>query len=94
MDFYEVFTKRHITRKFEKEDIPEETLNRILKAGLSAPSHNHLREWEFIILRTDEEKENALKFIQESAAKQNEYVKTLKMEESADKMYKYAMPLQ
>ena len=29
-----------------------------------------------------------------SAAKQTEYVKTLKMEESAEKMYKYAMPLQ
>ena len=94
MDFYEVFTKRHITRKFEKDDIPKETLNKILQAGLNAPSHNHLREWEFIILRTDEEKENALKFINENAAKQTEYIKTLKMEESAEKMYKYAMPLQ
>ena len=62
MDFYDVFTKRHITRKFQKEEIPEDVLNRILKAGISAPSHNHLREWEFIILKTDEEKENALKF--------------------------------
>ena len=86
MDFYDVFTKRHITRKFEKEEIPEDVLNRILKAGISAPSHNHLREWEFIILKTDEEKENALKFIKDSAAKQTEYVKTLKMEESAEKM--------
>ena len=94
MDFYDVFTKRHITRKFEKEDIPEETLNKILKAGLCAPSHNHLREWEFIILKTDSEKENALKFIKESAQKQNEYIKTIKMEESAEKMYQYAMPLQ
>lgn len=94
MNFYDVFTKRHITRKFEKEEIPEEVLNRILKAGLSAPSHNHLREWEFIILKTDEEKENALKYIKESASKQTEYIKTLKLEESAEKMYKYAMPLQ
>ena len=60
MDFYDVFTKRHITRKFQKKEIPEDVLNRILKAGISAPSHNHLRKWEFIILKTAEEKEKML----------------------------------
>jgi hypothetical protein len=33
-------------------------------------------------------RKNAFKFIKDSAAKQTEYVKTLKMEESAEKMYK------
>jgi len=51
MDFYEVVEKRMTIRDFSSKKIEEEKLKRILNAGLKAPSHNHLRQWEFILLK-------------------------------------------
>ena len=36
MDFYDVINKRRTIRQFEQGDIPKETLERILNAGLKA----------------------------------------------------------
>ena len=54
MDFYEVINKRRTIRQFEEGEIPKETLNRILDAGLKAPSSNHLREWEIVTITEKE----------------------------------------
>jgi nitroreductase len=51
MDFYEVVEKRRTVREFDSKPVEEQKLLRILAAGLKAPSHNHLREWEFILLK-------------------------------------------
>ena len=50
MDFYEAVEKRRTVREFQSKPIESEKLLRVLAAGLKAPSHNHLREWEFILI--------------------------------------------
>lgn len=50
MEFYETVSKRRSIRQFEDREIPRETLERILDAGLKAPSSNHQRRWELVTL--------------------------------------------
>jgi len=51
VDFYEVVERRRTEREFQSKPVEEEKLLRVLAAGLKAPSHNHLREWEFILIK-------------------------------------------
>ena len=50
MEFYEVIEKRRSIRQFEDRAIPQDVLERILTAGLKAPSSNHQRQWELVAL--------------------------------------------
>lgn len=50
MEFYEVIEKRRSIRQFEDKEIPRDVLERILTAGLKAPSSNHQRQWELVTL--------------------------------------------
>lgn len=50
MEFYEVINTRRSIRQFEDKEIPKEMLERILDAGLKAPSSNHQRRWELVTL--------------------------------------------
>ena len=50
MEFYQVIDSRRSIRQFEDREIPKEALERILNAGLKAPSSNHQRRWELVTL--------------------------------------------
>ena len=63
MEFYQVINNRRTVRDLTAEPIPADVLERIIAAGIQAPTHDHGREWEFVILRKEEEKENALQFV-------------------------------
>jgi nitroreductase len=56
VDFYEAVDKRRTVREFLPKPIDAEKLLRVLAAGLKAPSHNHLREWEFILIEDFEQR--------------------------------------
>jgi nitroreductase len=60
MDFYEAVEKRRTVREFQSKPVEEEKLLRVLAAGLKAPSHNHLREWEFILLKDFEQRKRVV----------------------------------
>lgn len=60
MDFYETVEKRRTVREFQSKPIEEEKLLRVLAAGLKAPSHNHLREWEFILIKDFEQRKRVV----------------------------------
>ncbi len=68
MDFYQAVERRRTFREWEKADVPEDTIHRILQAGLMAPSNNHLRQWEYIVLHNEKEKKRALKFVRDGDA--------------------------
>ena len=96
MELYEAINKRRTVREWQNKDVDISAIKRIIDAGLKAPTHNHLREWEFIVLYTAEEKTKALQFTKEG-------VEQFKKENNFDswpnktieqKMYKYAVPLQ
>ena len=59
MEFYDVVNKRRTSREFLDKDVDFDKIKRILEAGNKAPTWNHNRNWSYIILKTDEEKEYA-----------------------------------
>ena len=98
MELYEAINKRRTVREFLDKPVDFEAIKRILEAGNKAPTWNHNRNWSFIVLRTDEEKEYAFEQAKKIADKFNAekhlnaprpYQTTL-----AQKMYGYAMPRQ
>ncbi len=50
MDFYEVVNSRRTIRDFTSEPISEETIERIISAGMKAPTNDHMRDWHFIVI--------------------------------------------
>ena len=98
MEFYEAVDKRKTTRKFLDTEVDFEAIKRILEAGNRAPTWNHNRNWQYIILRTDEEKEYAFSEAKAIADK-FEADRYLNMPRPypitlGQKMYGYAMPRQ
>lgn len=51
MDFYEVINKRRTIRDFENVSIDDNTIRRIIEAGMKAPTNDHMRDWHFIVIR-------------------------------------------
>jgi nitroreductase len=97
-DFYQVIDKRRTVRNFEDKPVEQEKLNRILKAGMKAPSHNHMREWHFVFLKDPAKRQTVLelgdafsrtpdrKFLDETLGKiTNHYQR---------EVYSYSVPLQ
>ncbi len=98
MEFYEAVANRRTVREFLDKEVDFEVIKRILEAGNKAPTWNHNRNWGFIVLRTDEEKEFAFDYAKRIADKfdaerylniPRPYPITL-----GQKMYAHAMPRQ
>jgi len=62
MSVYEAIAARRTIRDFGDRPIEHETLLRILDAGLKAPSHNHLREWHFVLVEDRAQRESLARF--------------------------------
>jgi len=56
MEFIDVIEKRRSVRDFRHTAIPEGILEYAIKNGFKAPTYNHLREWDFIIIKNIESK--------------------------------------
>lgn len=54
MDLLDVMLKRRSVRKYTDEEIPKEKLNRILQAGLLAPTSRNLRPCNFLVIENKE----------------------------------------
>lgn len=98
MEFYDAIDRRRTVRQFLDKEVDFEAIKRILDAGNKAPTWNHSRNWSYIVLRTDDEKEYAFDYAKKVADKfdaekylnmPRPYPTTL-----AQKMYGYAMPRQ
>ena len=94
MEFYQVINNRRTVRDLTAEPIPVDVLERIIAAGIQAPAYDHRREWEFVILRGEEEKENALQFVKAFAEAQGENRFVSASASPQQKMYADAMPKQ
>lgn len=51
MEFYDVVDKRRTIRDFEDCSITDTVIERIINAGMKAPTNDHLRDWHFIIIK-------------------------------------------
>ena len=98
MELYEAINKRKTTREFLDAKVDFEVIKRILEAGNKAPTWDHNRNWQFIILRTDEEKEYAFSEAKAIADKfdADKYLSMPRPYQITlgQKMYGYAMPKQ
>lgn len=64
MDIYQAIEQRRTVRDFDDRLIPAEVLQRIIAAGLKAPTNNHLREWEFIVVDDQSSKQRLIQPIE------------------------------
>lgn len=53
----EVIRKRRSIRSYQSKEVEEEKVREILKAAMFAPSANHRRPWEFVVVREKESRE-------------------------------------
>ncbi len=51
MDFYEVLNRRRTIRDFSDREVSAEVLKRVLDAAFKAPTNDHLRQFEFVVVR-------------------------------------------
>jgi len=51
MEFYEAVKRRRTIRDFARSTVAPGKIHRALGAGLRAPTYNHLREWDFVLVR-------------------------------------------
>ena len=54
MEFYEVVKSRRTIRNFTNKKVDKKIIERILSAGLMAPTNDHLRNWEFVVVTEKE----------------------------------------
>ena len=97
MDFYEAVKNRRTIRDFSDKKVDKETIERILSAGLMAPTNDHLRSWEFIVLTEKEIIEKILKQIPKTVSEKQspDSINSWKMEDRHQiNMYKDALPKQ
>ncbi len=51
MDFYDVINNRRTIRDFDNREVSDEVLKKILSAAFKAPTNDHLRQFEFVVVR-------------------------------------------
>lgn len=51
MEFFEVVEKRRTIRDFKNEEMPTEIIEKIIGAGLKAPTNDHMRDWHYVVIR-------------------------------------------
>lgn len=94
MDFNEVIAKRKTSREWTDREVDFSSIKRIIAAGMKAPTWDHYRNWQFIVLHTEEEKENAFDYAKHVAEKFDTGKYENRKLNLAQKMYAYAMPKQ
>lgn len=52
MEFKEVIEKRRTIRDFQDKAVPGSVIDYAIENGFKAPTYNHLREWDFIIINS------------------------------------------
>jgi len=64
-EFYELVRSRQSIRQFKKQEVPPEVLNRILEAGLHAPSGKNRQNWRFFVVQ-GQKRDEYLQYSQKS----------------------------
>ena len=94
MEFNEVIDKRRTSREWTDQEVDFETIKRIIGAGMKAPSWDHYRNWQSIVLHERAEKENAFSYAKYIADRFDIGRYENRKLNLAQEMYAYAMPRQ
>lgn len=97
MEFYEVINSRRTVRDFTERPVNMEIVKRVLSAGLKAPSNDHMRDWEFVVVTDKEVIASILKKIPKKVSeKRVEFIiKSWKLNDACQQnVYRDAIPKQ
>jgi nitroreductase len=61
MELYEAINARRTVRDFSDQPVERSVTERIITAGLKAPSNDHLRRWEFVVVNNRDKRTELLK---------------------------------
>ncbi len=64
-DFYQLLESRRSIRQFKQKSVPREVLDRILAAGMQAPSGKNRQNWRFFVV-TGKKRDDYLQYSQKS----------------------------
>lgn len=95
MELCDVIEKRRTVRDFSDREVPFEIVRKALEAGLKAPSYNHQKEWDFLLVK-DRKIRIAVTQAEKMTGEVSEgFLKALdKYETLAQEMYLDAIPKQ
>ena len=98
MEFYEAVNNRRSVREFQSRPVEEEKLHRVLETGLKAPSNNHLRQWELILVKNPEQRVKVAELTSKGKNTTNEMELEKALNNWPDElqreMYRKALPVQ
>ena len=81
-DFYQVLEKRRTVRDFSEREVGDELLKRVLAAAFKAPTNDHLRQLEFVVVRG---RENIARLVSPVAAN-TQHIQQAGLDAAADGM--------
>lgn len=64
-NFIELVKKRRSIRNFKSDPIPDEHINKIIKAARWSPSGFNMQPWEFVVVKNQELKDSIAKYVQD-----------------------------
>ena len=67
MDIYKAIQTRRTIRDFDDKPIEMDIIEKIIGAGLMAPTNDHMRNWEFVVVDDKSVRANILKIIPDTA---------------------------
>ena len=96
MDFYEVLDRRRTIRDFSDREVGDKVLKKVLDAAFKAPTNDHLRQLEFVVVRG---RENIARIISPVAENTRNIQQTgleaaVSMDEDEHAMFVDALPKQ
>lgn len=96
MDLYDVLEKRRTYRDYSNREVSDEILRRVIEAAFRAPTNDHLRQLEFIVVRGRENIANVIAPLVKNMAAFKELV--FEVDDTGDKdkmeMFADALPKQ
>lgn len=90
MDFYEVLEKRRTYRDFSDREVSNEILERVIGAAFKAPTNDHLRQLEFVVVRDRENIAKVIATLAKNMAAFKELVAEVDESDDKDKMAMFA----
>lgn len=93
MDFYEVLEKRRTYRDFSDREVSNEILERVIGAAFKAPTNDHLRQLEFVVVRDRENIAKVIAPLAKNMAAFKELVAEVDESDDKDKMAMFANAL-
>lgn len=90
MEFYETLDRRRTYRDYSDREVSDETLMRIINAAFKAPTNDHLRQLEFVVVRSQRDIARVIAPLAKNMAAFEALVSEVDESADADKMAMFA----